>query len=74
MHLATVQSCWNGIAVLDPAPFYNIPHVQFRMARLAQKECSASECGLICSEFLFPVLDFPDSVGSGKEITVLINL
>lgn len=45
-----VQSCWNGIAVLDPAPFYNPPHVRFRMAKLSEGECSASECGLICSE------------------------
>lgn len=45
-----VQSCWNGIAVLDPAPFYQPPHVRFRMAKLSEGECSASECGLICSE------------------------
>ncbi|KAJ9103096.1 hypothetical protein QFC21_002518 [Naganishia friedmannii] len=43
-----VQSCWNGIAVLDPAPFYAPNPVKFRMARLAENECSASECGLIC--------------------------
>lgn len=46
---SAVQSCWNGIAVLDPAPFYNPPHVRFRMAKLSEGECSASECGLICS-------------------------
>lgn len=45
-----MQSCWNGIAVLDPGPFYALPHVKFRMARLPDGECSASECGLICSE------------------------
>ena len=45
-----MQSCWNGIAVLDPAPFYAPPHVKFRMARLPEGECSASECSLICSE------------------------
>lgn len=44
-----VQSCWNGIAVLDPEPFYQPPHVKFRMARLPDGECSASECSLICS-------------------------
>jgi hypothetical protein len=48
----SVQSCWNGIAVLDPAPFYEPPHVKFRMARLPDGECSASECSLICSEYL----------------------
>jgi hypothetical protein len=45
-----VQSCWNGIAVLDPEPFYQPPHVKFRMARLPDGECSASECSLICSK------------------------
>ena len=45
-----VQSCWNGIAVLDPAPFYDLPPVKFRMADLQENECSASECSLICSE------------------------
>jgi len=29
-----VQSCWNGIAVLDPAPFYTTTPVKFRMARI----------------------------------------
>ncbi|GFZ48035.1 hypothetical protein JCM24511_05783 [Saitozyma sp. JCM 24511] len=46
-----VQSCWNGIAVLDPAPFYAPPHVKFRMARLPDGECSASECSLICNDY-----------------------
>ncbi|KIJ25910.1 glycosyltransferase family 69 protein [Sphaerobolus stellatus SS14] len=46
-----VQSCWNGIAVLDPAPFYKPPHVKFRMARIAEGECSASECSLICNDY-----------------------
>ncbi|KAF9452138.1 glycosyltransferase family 69 protein [Macrolepiota fuliginosa MF-IS2] len=51
-HLPTqVQSCWNGIAVLDPAPFYSYPHVQFRMARIVDGECSASECSLICNDY-----------------------
>lgn len=39
------------MAVLDPAPFYAPPHVKFRMARLPEGECSASECSLICSEY-----------------------
>ncbi|KAF8523703.1 glycosyltransferase family 69 protein [Hysterangium stoloniferum] len=46
-----VQSCWNGIAVLDPAPFYAPPHVRFRMAKILEGECSASECSLICNDY-----------------------
>ncbi|KAF8607392.1 CAP59-like protein [Ceratobasidium sp. AG-I] len=46
-----VQSCWNGIAVLDPAPIYATPHVRFRMARIAEGECSASECSLIGNDY-----------------------
>ncbi|WAR58832.1 hypothetical protein PtB15_10B171 [Puccinia triticina] len=46
-----VQSCWNGIAILDPAPLYAHPRVRFRMARLAEGECSASECSLICNDY-----------------------
>jgi hypothetical protein len=46
-----VQSCWNGIAILDPEPFYTPPHTRFRMARIAEGECSASECSLICNDY-----------------------
>lgn len=46
-----VQSCWNGIAILDPAPMYQVPHVRFRMAKLSTGECSASECSLICNDY-----------------------
>lgn len=46
-----VQSCWNGIAILDPEPMYAHPHVRFRMARLGEGECSASECSLICNDY-----------------------
>ena len=46
-----MQSCWNGIAILDPAPFYSPPHVRFRMARITENECSASECSLICNDY-----------------------
>jgi len=46
-----VQSCWNGIAVMDPAPFYSPPHVRFRMAKIMEGECSASECSLICNDY-----------------------
>ena len=48
---APVLSCWNGIAILDPAPFYSPPHVRFRMARITENECSASECSLICNDY-----------------------
>lgn len=46
-----VQSCWNGIAVLDPAPLYAAPYVRFRMARIHERECSASECSLLCNDY-----------------------
>ncbi|KAJ7178075.1 capsular associated protein [Mycena filopes] len=46
-----VQSCWNGIAILDPEPFYLPPHVRFRMAHITDGECSASECSLICNDY-----------------------
>jgi alpha-1,3-mannosyltransferase len=46
-----VQSCWNGIAILDPMPFYIPPAVKFRMANILDDECSASECSLICNDY-----------------------
>lgn len=46
-----MQSCWNGIAIMDPAPFYAPPHVRFRMARITEGECSASECSLIGNDY-----------------------
>ncbi|KIY42971.1 glycosyltransferase family 69 protein [Fistulina hepatica ATCC 64428] len=46
-----VQSCWNGIAILDPAPFYTPPQIRFRMAHITEGECSASECSLICNDY-----------------------
>jgi alpha-1,3-mannosyltransferase len=46
-----VQSCWNGIAILDPAPMYKPPHVRFRMAKILDGECSASECSLIANDY-----------------------
>lgn len=46
-----VQSCWNGIAILDPAPFYAPKPVAFRMANILEDECSASECSLICNDY-----------------------
>lgn len=36
---------------MDPAPFYNPPHVRFRMAKIMDGECSASECSLICNDY-----------------------
>ena len=36
--------------MLDPAPFYSPPHVKFRMAKITEGECSASECSLICND------------------------
>jgi alpha-1,3-mannosyltransferase len=52
MHLPIqVQACWNGVAVLDPAPFYTPPYVSFRMANLVDNECSASECSLVCNDY-----------------------
>ena len=46
-----VQSCWNRSAMLDSAPFYTPPHVRFWMARIAENECSVSECSLICNDY-----------------------
>lgn len=46
-----VQSCWNGIAILDPAPLYAPQPVRFRMARTSIGECSASECSLLCNDY-----------------------
>ncbi|KAF8330785.1 cryptococcal mannosyltransferase 1-domain-containing protein [Cantharellus anzutake] len=57
-----VQSCWNGVAVLDPAPLYAIPPVKFRMANIAEGECSASECSLIGNDYW--------NAGYGRIITV----
>jgi alpha-1,3-mannosyltransferase len=57
-----VQSCWNGVAVLDPAPLYSIPPVTFRMADIVGGECSASECSLIGNDYW--------NAGYGRIITV----
>lgn len=40
-----------GIAILDPAPLYQLHAVKFRMADVQNGECSASECGLICKDY-----------------------
>lgn len=57
-----VQSCWNGIAVLDPAPLYDLKPIRFRMANIAHGECSASECSLIANDYW--------AAGYGRIITV----
>ena len=46
-----VRSYWNGIAVLDPPPFYSPPHVRFRMAKIMVQECSGSKCSLTCNDY-----------------------
>jgi alpha-1,3-mannosyltransferase len=50
------------VAVLDPAPLYNIPPVKFRMANIAAGECSASECSLIGNDYW--------DAGYGRIVTV----
>jgi hypothetical protein len=44
-----VQSCWNGIAVFDAAPFYGTHPLRFRGVSdsLAKKHVEGSECCLI---------------------------
>lgn len=44
-----VQCCWNGGAVLNPKPFLEFG-VRFR--RGVAGECSASECSLLCNDFM----------------------
>lgn len=46
-----VQSCWNGLAILDPAPMYSRSHVRFRMARLYEGECSDSDVSLLSNDY-----------------------
>ncbi len=41
--------CWNGAAVLSAAPFVQ-DRIRFR--RSEPEECSASECSLLCKDFL----------------------
>lgn len=43
-----VHCCWNGLAVLSPAPFLE-SGVRFRSHN--PDECAASECSLICRDF-----------------------
>jgi len=43
-----VFAAWNGMAILNPAPFTQ-HGVQFR--RAVEGECAASECSLLASDF-----------------------
>ncbi|KAI8924536.1 cryptococcal mannosyltransferase 1-domain-containing protein [Entophlyctis helioformis] len=43
-------SCWNGMAVLNTAPFYK-HNVRFRRSDPAAGECAASECQLIAKDY-----------------------
>ncbi|KAK9806939.1 hypothetical protein WJX72_008114 [[Myrmecia] bisecta] len=43
-----VKCCWNGLAVLNAEPF--LKGVRFRARR--ETECYASECSLMCEDFL----------------------
>ncbi|PVU94031.1 hypothetical protein BB561_002863 [Smittium simulii] len=45
-----VQCCWNGVAILNAAPFYLHPSLKFRRSDTKSKECSASECSLFCND------------------------
>ncbi|KAE9369675.1 glycosyltransferase family 69 protein [Stipitochalara longipes BDJ] len=44
-----VKSCWNGLVILDAAPFYANPPLEFRGIddKLAEKHVEGSECCLI---------------------------
>ncbi|OLY81346.1 Alpha-1,3-mannosyltransferase CMT1 [Smittium mucronatum] len=46
-----VQCSWNGVAVLNPKPFYDKKPLRFRRSNLDIRECSASECSLLCNDF-----------------------
>ncbi|GHJ85676.1 hypothetical protein NliqN6_2078 [Naganishia liquefaciens] len=42
---------WNGMVVMDPAPFLPPHNVRFRRSDVARGECAASECGLVCADY-----------------------
>ena len=46
-----MYSSWNGLAVLDPKPFLPPNNVRFRRGDVESGECSASECGLVATDF-----------------------
>ena len=39
--------CWNGVAVINPEPFY----LGLRFRRAMNGECSQCECSLMCNDF-----------------------
>ncbi|OLY81342.1 Alpha-1,3-mannosyltransferase CMT1 [Smittium mucronatum] len=45
-----VQCSWNGVAVLNPKPFYDKDPLRFRRSHVGTGECSASECSLLCND------------------------
>jgi alpha-1,3-mannosyltransferase len=48
-----VMCCWNGAAVLNPLPFVSGKCRFRRGLKLPQlKECAASECSLLCKDFM----------------------
>ncbi|OLY79996.1 Alpha-1,3-mannosyltransferase CMT1 [Smittium mucronatum] len=46
-----VQCSWNGVAILNPKPFYEKNPISFRRSYSDLGECSASECSLLCNDF-----------------------
>ncbi len=46
-----VFSTWNGLAIMNPAPFLPPRDVRFRRSDLEKEECAASECTLVCGDF-----------------------
>ncbi|OMJ12538.1 Alpha-1,3-mannosyltransferase CMT1 [Smittium culicis] len=46
-----VQCAWNGVAVINAAPFYGKDPIRFRRSDASAGECSASECSLLCTDF-----------------------
>ncbi|OLY84386.1 Alpha-1,3-mannosyltransferase CMT1 [Smittium mucronatum] len=46
-----VQCSWNGVAILNPKPFYEENSIRFRRSYAGAGECSASECSLLCNDF-----------------------
>jgi hypothetical protein len=42
-----VFSCWNGVAIINPEPFYKVPNLAFRDGRSIKE----SECFYLCQDF-----------------------
>ncbi|OMJ27413.1 Alpha-1,3-mannosyltransferase CMT1 [Smittium culicis] len=45
-----VQCSWNGVAIINSAPFYGKNPIRFRRSVINSDECSASECSLFCND------------------------